>query len=248
VISQSKVKLWFSWWKGGIRELSIVVCVYAAYSLIQAAVEGRQALAFQNAYNVINFETQLRIFWELNIQSWFMEHISLVHVANTLYTLLFYPALILFGVWAYRRHREKYILARNVFILTAVIGLLCFAFFPTAPPRLLSGFGFIDTLDKYSFLNYSSSIPSALTNQYAAMPSLHLAWTLLAGIVIIDIARSWWLKLLGMLLPLLILASIIITANHFILDAVAGAVITGGSFGLVLLFNRLRKQLNLSQK
>lgn len=235
-----------SWWKGGIRELSIVLCIYAAYSLIQGGLADRQALAFQNAYNIISIETHLNIFWELNIQSWFLVHISLVFVANALYTLLFYPVLIVFGIWAYKRHREQYILARNVFILSALMGLLCFVFFPTAPPRLLSGFGFIDTLDKYQFLNYSSSIPSALTNQYAAMPSLHLAWTLLVGIVTIDIAKSWWLRTLGILLPLLILISIIATGNHFILDAVAGAVITGISFGLMQLFNRLRKQRNLS--
>jgi hypothetical protein len=248
VISQSKVKLWLSWWKGGIREISIVLCVYAAYSLIQGGIVDKEALAFHNAYNIISFEKQLNIYWEPNIQSWFLEHISLVYIVNALYTLFFYPVLIIFGIWAYNRHREKYTLARNVLILTAVIGLPCFAFYPTAPPRLLSGLGFIDTLDKYRFLNYSSSIPSAMVNQYAAMPSFHLAWTLLVGIVIIDIAKSWWLRTLGILLPLLMLVSIIATANHFILDAVAGAVITGISFGLMLLFNRLRKQRNSSSK
>jgi hypothetical protein len=248
VISQLVDKVRLSWWKGGIRELSIVLCIYACYSLIQGGMADREALAFHNAYDIISFEKQLNIYWEPNIQSWFLGHISLVHVINALYTLLFYPVLIVFGIWAYKRHREKYTLARNVFILTAVIGLPCFAFYPTAPPRLLSGLGFIDTLDKYQIVNYSSSLSSALANQYAAMPSFHFAWTLLVGISIIDIAKAWWLRTLGILVPLLTLVSIIATANHFILDAVAGAAITGVSYGLVILFSRLSKQRKLAEK
>src|SRR5271157_5083357 len=109
-----------------------------------------------------------------------------------------------------------------------------------APPRLLPNVGFVDTLSKYMSLN-TSSLPSFMVNQYAAMPSLHVGWTLLVGIATIRIAKTWWLKLAGILLPLLMLVTVVATANHFILDAIAGAITASLSYGLALLFAKLIK-------
>jgi membrane-associated phospholipid phosphatase len=109
-----------------------------------------------------------------------------------------------------------------------------------APPRLLPSLGFVDTLDKYLKLN-SSSLPAFLVNQYAAMPSFHVGWTFLIGMATFRIAKTWWLKLVGILLPLLMLVTVIATANHFILDAIAGAVLVSLSYGLAMLFAKLIK-------
>jgi hypothetical protein len=237
-----------SWWKGGIREITLVLVIYAAYSLTQGGLTDREFLAFHNAYNVIGFETQLKIFWELGIQSWFLRSDSLVQLTNALYTFLFYPVLISFSIWAYKYHRQQYSIARNALFISAAIGLPCFALYPMAPPRLLPDLGFVDTLAKYQMVNYNSSLSAILVNQYAAMPSFHFAWTLLVGIATICIAKAWWLKLAGILLPLLTLVSIIATANHFILDAIAGAVVTGLSYGLVMLFAKLIKHRTNSIK
>jgi hypothetical protein len=87
-----------SWWKGGIREITFVAVIYAAYSLTQGGLTDREVLAFHNAYNVIGFETRLKIFCELGIQSWFLRSDSLVQLTNALYTFFFYPALISFGI------------------------------------------------------------------------------------------------------------------------------------------------------
>ena len=142
-------KLRPSWWKGGIREITLVLVIYAAYSLIQDALPDREFLAFHNTYNVIDFETRLKIFWELSIQSWFLRSDFLIQLVNTLYTLLFFPVLISFGIWAYKRHRQQYSIARNAIFISAVIGFPGFAFYPMAPPRLLPNLGFVDTLAKY---------------------------------------------------------------------------------------------------
>ena len=237
-----------SWWKGGIREITVVLVLYAAYSLTQGGLQDREFLAIHNAYNVIGFETRLKIFWELAIQGWFLGSDSLVQIANALYTFLFYPVLISFGIWAYRYHRQQYSIARNALLISAAIGLPCFALYPMAPPRLLPDLGFVDTLAKYQMVNYNSSLSVILVNQYAAMPSFHFAWTLLVGIATIYIAKNWWLKLAGILLPLLTLISIIATANHFILDAIAGAIVTGLSYGLVMLFAKLIKHRTSNQR
>ena len=233
-------KLQPSWWKGGIREITLILVIYVAYALIHNGLPDREILAFKNTYNVIDFETRLNIFWELSIQSWFLSSEFLVQLVNALYTLLFYPVLISFGIWAYKCHRQQYFTARNAIFISAVIGFPCFAFYPMAPPRLLPNLGFVDTLIRYQPVNFNpSSLPVFLVNQYAAMPSFHMAWALLVGIATVYIAKTWWLKLAGILLPLLMLITIIATANHFIIDAIAGFVVTGLSYGLALLFAKL---------
>jgi len=238
--SMSVLKKLSSWWKGGIREITLFLVVYTAYSLTQDALPDRQLLAFHNTYNVIDFETRLKLFWELNIQAWFLRSDFLVQLVNSLYTLLFFPVLISFGIWAYKYHRQQYLIARNAIFISAVIAFPCFAFYPVAPPRLLSNLGFVDTLATYMNLK-TSSMPTHLVNQYAAMPSLHMCWALLVGIATIRIAKTWWLKAVGILLPLLMFVTIVATANHFILDAIVGAAIAGLSYTLALLFAKLIK-------
>ena len=233
-------KLRPSWWKGGIREITLFLVVYTAYSLTQDALPDRALLAFHNTYNVIDFETRLKIFWELSIQSWFLRSDFLVQLVNALYTLLFFPVLISFGIWAYKYHRQQYLIARNAIFISAVIAFPCFAFYPVGPPRLISNLGFVDTLATYMNIK-TSSMPTHMVNQYAAMPSLHMCWALLVGIAIIRIAKTWWLKAVGILLPLLMFVTIVATANHFILDAIVGATIAGLSFALALLFAKLIK-------
>jgi PAP2 superfamily len=233
-------KLRPSWWKGGIREITLFLVVYTAYSLTQDALPDRQLLAFHNTSNVIDFETRLKIFWELSVQSWFLRSDFLVQLVNSLYTLLFFPVLISFGIWAYKYHRQQYLIARNAIFISAVIAFPIFAFYPVAPPRLLSNLGFVDTLATYMNLK-TSSMPTHLVNQYAAMPSLHLCWALLVGIATFRIAKTWWLKVVGILLPLLMFVTIVATANHFILDAIVGAAVAGLSYAISLLFAKLIK-------
>jgi membrane-associated phospholipid phosphatase len=235
-------KLRPSWWKGGIRESTLVLFIYAAYTLIQDGLPDKEILAFRNAYNLIDLETRLKIFRELSVQSWFLRSDFMVQLVNALYTVLFFPVLISFGIWTYKRHRQEYLVARNALFISAVLGFPSFVFFPLAPPRLLPNLGFVDTLVKYQLVNVNtSSLPSAMVNQYAAMPSFHMAWALLVGIATFRIAKTWWLKLAGILLPLLMLVTIVSTANHFILDAIAGSVIAGLSYGLALLFAKWMK-------
>jgi hypothetical protein len=222
-------------WRGGIREIALVLVLYAAYSFTQGNLAKTQIIAFQNAFNLIDLEKRLHIFWEPGIQTWFLQHFPLIHAANGVYSFLFYPAIIVFAVWAYNRHYPQYQIARNVFMVSAALGLVCFALYPMAPPRMLSNLGFSDTLAQYEVVHYSASIPSVLVNQYAAMPSFHFGWTFLVGAGTFWIAKSFWLKVVGVLIPLLMFISILATGNHFILDAVAGASIICLSYGAVVL-------------
>jgi hypothetical protein len=230
------------WSRAAIREIVMVVGLFLVYWLVHGCLPDKEMVAFQNAGNIIQIERNLHIYLEPEIQSWFLANRFLVQLANAIYTVLFYPVLISFAVLAFKRRRLQYSFARNIFFISAVLGLICFAFYPTAPPRLTPAAGFVDTLTEYQPVNYNFSMSSALVNQYAAVPSFHFAWTFLVGVATCWIARAWWLKLLGLILPFLVLVAIVATANHFFFDAFAGLVIISISFGLCKFIKRLKRR------
>ena len=232
-------------WNGGLRELIIVGAVFLLYRISSGALSHGFDQASQNAYHIVNLEKSLGIFIEPDIQSFFLDSSFLIHIVNTFYTILYYPALIIFAIWAFIYHRQKYLVVRNVFIVSAITAFICFALYPVAPPRLLPELGFIDTMEAHGVVNYSSSFLNSLTNPYAAMPSCHFGFTMLIGIGIIYMTKSWWLKIVGALIPLLMLMSILATANHFILDAVGGAIVIGLAYAMVRLFGMLRNKQHL---
>lgn len=232
---------WRSLWDKGIREVAIVGAIFLCYRISSGALSHGFDLASQNAYDIVNLEKSLGIFFELDFQSFFLGNTFLIHLVNTIYTILYYPALIIFAIWAFIYHRQQYLVVRNVFVVSAAMAFICFALYPVAPPRMLPELGFIDTMATHGAVNYGSTFLSSLTNPYAAMPSCHFGWTMLIGIAIIHIAKAWWLKILGALLPLFMLVSILATANHFILDAVGGAMVIGLAYGIVTLFSTLRR-------
>ena len=231
-------------WRKGFNEVIIIGLVYGCYRLASGSIAHKEAPALQNAQDVVHWEKSLGLFHEPGFQSFFVRNKVLLHVADTLYTLLYYPALILFFFWAYNSHQKEYYVARNVFLVSAGIAFVCFALYPVAPPRMLTNYGFIDAMKDY--INYNSPILRSLANPYAAMPSLHFAWTLLVGIGTFCIVKAWWGKLLGIFVPLAMLVAIVATANHFILDAVAGAVLLGVSYAVVMLFSTVRQRVSLS--
>jgi hypothetical protein len=220
-------------WRRGLVEILLVASLYAAYTLTQGSLADKAILAVQHSYHIVSLEKTLRVYWELGLQSWVLGSNYLIRIANGIYTYLFYPALIGFAVWAYNRHQPEYKMVRNIFLVSTALGLVCFAIFPAAPPRLLPQLGFVDTIAGYEALHYDSTVPSVFVNQYAAMPSFHFGWTLLVGVSTCFIAKMVWLKALGALLPAMMLFSIIATGNHFVLDAVGGALVMLVAFAIV---------------
>ena len=222
--------------------MGLILAVYGAYWLTRGSLPDRVPTAVWNAYDIVDIERYLGFFWELDIQSWFLRSSFWIDLTNAVYTYFFYPVLIIFAIWTYYRHRKQYPVVRNVFLVSAGIGFLCFAFYPVAPPRMLLSFGFVDTMRQYSDIHYQASFFRTFSNPYAAMPSLHFAWTLMVGIGTVYMARAIWLKVLGALVPICTLIAIVATGNHFILDAIAGAIVLGLSYGLVILFTRWRRK------
>jgi hypothetical protein len=136
----------------------------------------------------------------------------------------------------YVRRPGDYRWARSALGFATLIALVGFWLFPLAPPRLMPGLGMIDTVhgvQDFSKPDYGTL--TALTNQYAAMPSLHFGWSLWCGVVIAVLAPKWWMKALGLLHPLFTVSAIVATGNHWVLDAVGGAAVVSAGFGLTYL-------------
>ena len=230
-------------WVDILREIGIIAAVYLVYSWSRGSIDADATIAYDHARDIVQAENNLGIFVEPHIQSFFLKNSFNINLANTLYTIVCYPALLLFAVWCYRRHREQFKTMRNVFVVITLLAVTVFALFPTSPPRFFDGnnigaenLGFVDTLVTNWHVYGNSS--QAFYNPYAAMPSCHFAWALMMGIGIWWMTRSIWGRMIGVLLPVATFVAIVATANHYILDAVGGATVVGLSFGIVVLLQR----------
>lgn len=179
--------------------------------------------AFLRAIDLINLESRLGIFWEADLQRWALSWGWLVDALNAVYLWGHLPVIGAVALWLYLRHRPQYLLMRNAFLISGAIGLVVYFLYPVAPPRLMPAWGFVDTITQQYGLERPGT-PSVFINDYAAVPSLHFGWNLLAAAVAWFAAAHLAIRAFAVLMPLATLASIIFTANHFFLDALAGVL------------------------
>jgi hypothetical protein len=207
---------------GLVAEAVLIGVALALYYLVRGLSHERVAVAFDHANQLIDVEKALGIFWEAELQDQVLSHGWLVDGLNAMYLYGHLPIVFVVAVWLYLWHRPQYLLMRNAFLISGVIGLVVYASFPVAPPRLMpEEFGFTDTVFKQYGVSRVAN-PWFLRNEYAAVPSLHFGWNLLAAVAIWLASRSVVLRSFAVLMPLATLATIVLTANHYILDAVAG--------------------------
>ncbi len=205
-------------------EAVLLVGLMVIYWLIRGALPERTADAFARADHIIRIEQRLGIFWESGWQEHIIGSRALVDIVNGIYLYGHLPLLVASGIWIYVQSRERYRVYRNALLISAVIGLFIYGFFPVAPPRLMPNLGFVDTIAMFN--NKSNTMqPGFIVNHYAAVPSLHFGWALLVGIALIDIARNWWVRAFAVLFPTFMFFAIVLTGNHFIFDAMAGALV-----------------------
>ncbi len=228
------------WW----REATILLAFYALYSFVRGQFGSgahHLAEAATNAQRVIDAERFLHIGNELELQRWFLQWPVLIRGLNIFYGFFHLVVPIAVLVALFRCTPASYRRARNALAATTGLALIGFSAFPLLPPRLLcdcplgSGVdaGFVDTLARDGGLwSFGTHGVGAVSNQYAAMPSLHLAWALWCTIVILPVLRRRSTRALAIAYPLVTLLTIIVTANHFWLDAVGGAVVLAAGFGL----------------
>ncbi|MFJ8105528.1 phosphatase PAP2 family protein [Streptomyces sp. NPDC096132] len=208
-------RLWF--------EVLLIAVSYWTYSLIRNAVPEQRSEALRNADWIWRMEHHLGIAFEewvnhaVNSVTW------LIVGMNYYYATLHFVITLGVLVWLYRSHPGRYAATRLVLFATTAVALIGYYFYPLAPPRLMTGGTFVDTVMVHqTWGSMASGDLKHMSNQYAAMPSMHIGWSLWCGLTIFALARLPWVRILGLLYPAATLMVIVATANHFWLDAVGG--------------------------
>ncbi|HET9944859.1 MAG TPA: phosphatase PAP2 family protein [Actinomycetes bacterium] len=216
------------------RELVLLAALYLAYSASRLVADPDPGAAVGNARDLLHLETLLH----LDVERWLNEGLTAVPVlplvASYWYSVLHYVVTPAVLVWVYRSHPGRYRVARNTLVAGSALGIVGFAMLPMAPPRMLPGY--VDTLASTSGSGWWGSDASAprglgaLTNELAAMPSLHVGWAVWCAGVVLLCTRRRWVRVLAVAYPVLTTVVVVATANHYLLDAVAGvAVLAAGA-------------------
>jgi len=172
------------------------------------------------------------------MQEWVLDRRWIVEIANFIYFWLDFPLIVLFGIWMYFFRRHEYTVARDALLLSGAIALVIYNLFPVMPPRLLPTGEFIGTIEKYNDLSYQAQSMKAFVNPYAAVPSLHFGWAMIIGGAMVLSTKNVLVRAFGLALPWLQLCAIVLTANHFIVDAFVGLVVCLAGLLLALAMQR----------
>jgi hypothetical protein len=240
-----------AWWhrvaghfsRRDLFEALLVAGGFLAYFAVRGAVVDRPEAAYFNALEIIDLQRRLGFFWEDDLHRWAIQDLFVVQTFNIIYFWLHFPLIIAFGIWCYYFRRERYTLLRDAFLASGALALIVYWVHPVAPPRLLPELAaqfdpspppyvaqFVDTMQVYLGYAYQTQETTAFVNPYAAMPSLHFGWDLLLGMGIIwvfwETPLRWLAVPVGIFLPASQVFAITITANHYFLDAAAGAAVS----------------------
>jgi len=242
---------------GWVRETLIVLGFYYVYQTIRSLADhGVTSLAYRNARLLVQWERGLWMFHEQSIQQAFLGATWFIKVMNIYYGTLHFVITVGLLVWMYRKRHQAYPAVRNLLGLTTALALIGYWSFPLAPPRLYKcndnipvpgpdgytiGRCFVDTLERFGGLwSYHSPVAKAVANQYAAMPSLHFGWALWCGWVFWRYSSHRVTRSLGFVYPALTLFAIVVTGNHYVLDAAGGAVVIGAAALILRAVNKRR--------
>ena len=197
----------------------------AAYQVARGVADRDPSRAFANGWRVIDVEQRFAGLGELTLQGWTQSSKVLETLVSWTYWNSEFTVIGLALLWVYFRRNEAFTRFRNTILLANVLGLLGYVFLPTAPPRFFTSMGFTDTLSTFGGLNHGSGLIEFASNPYAAMPSLHAADALIAGVILASVVRHPFWKAVWLLWPAWVWFSVMATGNHFWLDVVAGIVL-----------------------
>jgi hypothetical protein len=251
------------WWV----ELLYGAGVYLVYSIVRnrfGSAGGDPGPAFGHALDVIRIEKDLHLFFEAHVQRWYLDlpgH-GLIRAWNVYYGIAHFLVTLIALVWLFKRDQERYPLWRNTLALTTCLAVVGFAAYSLMPPRLLDDpgefggcqvyahtehptdaqcdrYGFVDTVDRFGgWISFGNEGYKDVSNQYAAMPSMHIGWSTWCALVMVPLLRRRWAKILAALYPVLTLTCIVLTANHYWIDGVGGLVCLSAGFGIASLIAR----------
>src|SRR5947199_2773264 len=227
-------------WFDLVRQVLLFFIAYNGYRLVRGMADdpGVTAAAFEHARNLIGVERSLHVFVEPTVQAWAAGTHFLTDVASWLY--LNAQTSVTLGALAflYLFHNRSFYFVRNMFMVAMGIALVGYLVYPTAPPRFMPEWGFIDSVSDVTgvHVSHASGTMTALFNPYAAVPSMHVAFALMIGWPLARLVRTPALRVVWLVYPFLMTFVIVVTANHFIVDALLGALTAGAAaFGAMWL-------------
>jgi membrane-associated phospholipid phosphatase len=207
-----------------LRQLVLFAGAYYLYRLVRGAVDGQVTIAFQNARDIVDAERALGLFFEPALQDWALSNQWVVDAANWCYINSHFLVTTTFLIWLYLARNETYYYVRNMFMVAMGLALLLYVAYPTAPPRFMPEWGFADTVtDAVGYANANNA--NLLYNPYAAVPSMHVAFALMVGIPAFKIVRHTALKAAWAAYPVLVTFVVLVTANHWWIDAALGVAV-----------------------
>ena len=227
------------WW----AEFLFVAIFYTVYSTVRNANDSgkaQRAEAYRNALKLIDWQRSLGLNHERMLQEWALNFKPLIIACNYFYGSLHFIMTAGVLIFLYRKYSDEYPFWRNTLAIATAIALVGFWLFPLMPPRLMPHhFGFVDTLDKDpAFWSFKQGAVNKISNQFAAMPSVHCAWALWCALALVPRLKRTWAKVLAALYPVGTVTAIVLTANHYFLDAVGGFLVLGIGFLLARIFTR----------
>jgi hypothetical protein len=215
-----------------------------AYELGRAQVPTNRDVAFLHSYSVLDLEWRHGLFVEARIERFFLHWTAVMNTVDVFYAVGHAAGTIGILVWLYAKRREQYAVIRNLFMVATGLALVVFTLYPTAPPRMFPNYGFADPAELTHLVAAGGAQLSSYTyDPYAAMPSLHVTYAIIVGIALIVAERGRVWKVLGVVYPLAMAATVIISANHWILDVVGSCVTVGLSWALLLMAGSVRRAL-----
>lgn len=223
------------WWHSRfgaqlLRELALVVALLLAYKYGRYLTKGDVNTALRNGHDVIGIERSLGVFSENRLQDLVLSDTALLRFLNVYYLVAHVLVTAAAFVWLYWRHPQVYRRFRDVMVVITLTGMAVHILLPLAPPRMFPHLGFVDTARVLGPATYGPGSPyKGFANQFAAMPSLHFGWALVIAWAVLLATRSRW-RYLVLAHPVITLAAIVLTANHYWIDAAAATLL----FGLAL--------------
>ena len=222
--------------RAGLSEISLYIGAYVVYLATKGLVHAdTRTVGLVNGGKIVSLQQDFGFLWEPGWQSWAVENVKfLVLAMNWVYIITYWPVVLLAAMILFNKNRRDYNFYRTVILIDLVGALLTFMVFPVASPFAITGVELLDTIQEYGPRFYGSEDMASLYNISAAMPSLHFSWTVILGVLFWRSLRGWR-RALALLYPVLTFFAIVLTGNHFILDAVAGGALAALAFGVVWL-------------
>ena len=211
--------------RDALTQLLLFVATYALYQVVRSLINGNDvAQASWNATRIIDFERTLHVFVEPSIQAWTANVHWLMDAADWVYLNSQAVVTIWVFLYLYSRRHGSFCYVRNAFMVAMAIALVGYAVYPTAPPRLMPEWGFTDSIRQFTGFSIEGHPVKSLLNLYAAVPSIHVTFALLVAWPMAKLTRRPWTRALWLLYPLLVTYAVVATGNHYLTDAVLGAL------------------------